>query len=174
LGTELVTYLRKDCFLDQLIALLDQEQRTEIQDAIVRSLYWFGDAHGDKNPTMRFIKLWSCVECFFAIDQIDITEANARGIATILTFAGYRILDPKDYSKFKRRLKLLYDLRSRAIHRAEFGLVENSDLEEFSEWIAWLVISMAGLAERGYKTLSAVSEQAVRLDAIGARIASKD
>lgn len=91
-----------------------------------------------------------------------------------MTFAGYRILDPKDYPKFKRRLKSLYDLRSRAIHRAEFGLVENSDLEEFSQWIGWLVISMAALAERGYKTLSAVNEQAVRLDAIGARIASKD
>jgi hypothetical protein len=174
LGTELIAYLRKECFLDQLIALLDQEQRTEIQDAIVRCLYWFGDAHGDRNPTMRFIKLWSCAECFFAIDKTDITEANARGIATTLIFAGYRILDPKDYPKFKRRLKSLYDLRSRAIHRAEFGLVENSDLEEFSQWVAWLVISMAALAERGFETLSAVNEQAVRLDAISIRIASED
>ena len=36
LNTELVAYLRKECFLDRLMALLDQEQRTEIQDAIVR------------------------------------------------------------------------------------------------------------------------------------------
>lgn len=41
------------CFLDQIIALFAQEQRTEIQDAIVRSLYWFGDAHGGRNHTMR-------------------------------------------------------------------------------------------------------------------------
>ena len=123
---------------------------------------------------MRFIKLWSCAECFFAIGKTDITEANARGIATTLTFAGYRVLDPKDYPKFKRRLKSLYDLRSRAVHRAEFVLVKNSDLEEFSEWVAWFVISMAALAERGYKTLSAINEQAVRLDAISIRIATKD
>jgi len=173
LGSEQISYLRKECFLDRLADLLDQEHRTEIQDAIVRSLYWFGDAHGDRNPTMRFIKLWSCAECFFAVDKTDITEANARGIATTLTFAGYRILNPKDYPKFKRRLKSLYDLRSRAIHRAEYGLVGNSELGEFSQWVAWLVISMAAFAERGYKTLSAVSEQAARLDAMGVRIASR-
>jgi hypothetical protein len=167
-NAESVAYLRRVCFLDQIIALFELEQRTEIQDAIVRSLYWFGDAHGDRNPIMRFIKLWTCVECFFAIDETEITEANARGISALLTFAGYGIVEPKDYLKFKRRLKSLYGLRSRAIHRAEFDLVENADLEEFSHWVAWMIVSMVALAERGYRTLAAVKDQALRLDAISA------
>jgi hypothetical protein len=173
LNAELVAYLRNECFLDQLVGILEVKQRTEIQDAIVRSLYWFGDAHGDSNLTMRFIKLWSCAECFFSIDKTDITEANARGIAAILTFAGYRILEPKEYPEFKRRLKSLYDLRSRSIHCAEFGLVENSDLEDFSQWVAWLIISMAALAERGYKTLASVNKQALRLDSMGIQFSTK-
>jgi hypothetical protein len=163
-----IAYLRRVCFLDRIMALLQEEQRTEVQDAIVRALYWFGDAHGDRNPVMRFIKLWTCIECFFAIEETEITEANARGIATLLTFAGYGIVEPKDYLKFKRRLKSLYKLRSKALHRAEFDLVENADLEEFSYWIAWMIVSMVALAERGYGTLAAVKDQALRLDRITA------
>jgi hypothetical protein len=174
LNAESMAYLRRVCFLDRIVALLDEEERTEVQDAIVRALYWFGDAHGDRNPIMRFIKLWTCVECFFAIDDTDITEANARGIATLLTFVGYSIVEPKDYLKFKRRLKSLYGLRSKAIHRAEFDLVENADLEEFSHWVAWMIVSMVALAERGYRTLAAVKEQVLRLDAITARTAATD
>jgi hypothetical protein len=166
LNAESITYLRRVCFLDRITALLDEVQRTEVQNAIVRAVYWFGDAHGDRNPVMRFIKLWTCVECFFAIDDTEITEANARGIATLLTFVGYGIIEPKDYLKFKRRLKSLYELRSRAIHRAEFDLVENADLEEFSYWVAWMIVSMIALAERGYGTLAAVKNQALRLDRI--------
>jgi len=168
LSAESIVYLRRVCFLDRIMALLQEGQRTEVQDAIVRALYWFGDAHGDRNPTMQFIKLWTCVECFFAIEETEITEANARGIATLLTFAGYGIIEPKDYLKFKRRLKFLYKLRSKAIHRAEFDVVEDADLEELSYWVAWMIVSMVALAERGYGTLAAVKDQTLRLDRITA------
>jgi len=168
LSAESIAYLRRVCFLDRIMVLVDEVERTEVQDAIVRALYWFGDAHSDRNPVMRFIKLWTCVECFFAIDETEITEANARGIATLLTFVGYGIVEPKDYLKFKRRLKSLYKLRSKAIHRAEFDLVVNADLEEFSHWVAWMIVSMVALAERGYRTLAGVKDQALRLDRITA------
>jgi hypothetical protein len=174
LNAESVAYLRRVCFLDWIVALLGEGERTEVQDAIVRALYWFGDAHGDRNPVMRFIKLWTCVECFFAIEDAEITEANARGIAALLTFTGYGIVEPKDYLKFKRRLKALYGLRSKAIHRAEFDLVENADLEEFSHWVAWMIISMVALAERGYRTLADVKKQVFRLDAISAKAAATE
>jgi hypothetical protein len=174
LNAESIAYLRRVCFLDRIVALVDEVERTEVQDAIVRALYWFGDAHGDRNPVMRFIKLWTCVECFFAIDDTEITEANARGITTLLTFVGCGIVEPKDYLKFKRRLKSLYELRSRAIHRAEFDLVENADLEEFSHWVGWMIVSMVALAERGYRTLAAVKGQALRLDRIIAKAAARE
>ena len=83
---ESVASLRRVCFLDRIIALLEQEQRTVVQDAIVRSLYWFGDAHGDTNPFMRFTNLWTCVECFFAIEETEITEAVGLSLRTASTF----------------------------------------------------------------------------------------
>jgi hypothetical protein len=159
-----VAYLTKECFLRQLAALPDRKDRSEVQDAIIRALYWFADAYGDRNPTMQFVKLWSCAECFFAIDKEDVTELNAKGIAAILTFAGFRVVEVKEYPDFKRRVKALYDLRSKAVHRAQFGHIERSDLEDLSRWVAWIIISMVALSERGYKTLRQVKEQISRLD----------
>jgi hypothetical protein len=115
---------------------------------------------------MQFVKLWTCAECYFAIDREGVTELNAKGITTILTFAGFKIVDQNDYPEFKRRVKKLYGLRSKAIHRAEFGHVEKADLDELSHWIAWVIISMVALASRGYKTLKQIQEQTLRLDQI--------
>jgi hypothetical protein len=165
LDAKLIDYLREHCFLNQLAALSSQEEKTQLQQSIERALYWFADAHGDRNTTMRFVKLWSCVECFFAFQEEDITEANARGMATILTFSGYQVWTVEDYSKMKSRLKELYGLRSRAVHRAEFDEVQLVDLRDLSRWVAWLIISMTALAERGYRTLGQVKEQTDRLDA---------
>jgi hypothetical protein len=164
LNQELVAYLRKECFLDELSKLPSKLTKTEIEEAIERALYWFADAHGDRNTTMRFIKLWSCVECFFAINKEEVTEANVRGIAITLTFAGYQVGSVEEYPKLKRRLKELYDLRSRAVHRAEFDGVQLQDLQDLSRWVGWVIISMMALAQRGYSLLKQVKEQTDRLD----------
>ena len=164
LSAESVAYLNKVCFLQQLSSLPDRQNRSELEEAITRSIYWFAEAYRDRNPIMQFVKLWTCAECFFAIDREQITELNAKGIAAILTFAGFKVIDTKDYSTFKRRVKLLYSIRSKAIHRAEFRHVERTDLDELSHWVAWVVISMIALAGRGYQTLRQVHEQTQRLD----------
>jgi Apea-like HEPN len=143
--------------------LADRQGQSELQNAIIRSVYWFADAYRDRNPTMQFVKLWSCAECFFAIDK-EVTDLNAKGIAAILTFAGFSIINVKDYPAFKRRIKNLYGLRSEAIHRASFGHIQTSDLDDLSYWIAWIIISMVSLSERGYRTLRQVQEQTSRLD----------
>jgi hypothetical protein len=155
--------LNAHCFLKQLSSLPERTDRTEIQEAIIRSVYWFADAYRDRNPTMQFVKLWSCAECFFAIDNEQITEHNARGIAVLLTFA-LSINPVDDYPKLKARLKYLYGLRSKALHRARFGHVEISDLNDLSRWVAWVIISMMSLSERGYKKLRPVQEEIARLD----------
>lgn len=164
LDSKSVEYLTQTCFLKQLASLPDRADRTELQDAIVRSVYWFADAYKDSNRTMKFVKLWSCAECFFAIDKEEVTELNAKGLAAVLTFAGFNIVDVKDYTGFKRRVRRLYGLRSEAIHRASFGHIQITDLNDLSFWIAWIIVSMVFLSERGYRTLRQVQEQISRLD----------
>lgn len=168
LSSESVAYLTEVCFLKQLSALPDRRDRSELEDAIVRAIYWFAESYRDRNPIMQFVKLWACAECFFAIDRKEIAELNAKGISAVLTFAGFNIVGPGEYPAFKRRVKKLYGLRSKAVHRAEFGHVEIADLDELSHWVAWVIISMVALAGLGYTTLRQVHEQTSRLDRLSA------
>jgi hypothetical protein len=160
------TYLTQKCFLRQMGSLIDMRDRTELQDAVVRALYWMAAAYQDRNPTMQFVKLWSCLECFFAISEDKITDSNAKGIASIVSFGGYRVVEPSQYASIKRRAKKLYKLRSKALHRAQFGHIETSDLDQLSSWVAWIIVTMVSLSERGYKTLQQVKEQVLRLDKV--------
>lgn len=159
-----IQYLRKECFLDELAALPDRDQRTELQDAIVRSLYWLADAHGDRNPPMQFVKLWSCLECFFTVGHDNITEANATGIAAVLAFGGSRIVEPADYAAAKRRVRQLYKMRSKAVHSARFEHIATADVDELARWVGWIIISMVSFTQRGYINLRQVRDQSVRLD----------
>jgi hypothetical protein len=164
IDSDSVTYLTEVCFLKQLASLPDRTDRSELQESILNSIYWFADAYRDRIPTMQFLKLWTCAECFFSIKNEGFTELNAKGIAVILTFGGYNIVEVCDYAAFKKRIKHLYRLRSKALHRAKFGHIRIQDLDDFSRWIAWVIISMVTLAEQGYKTLHQVHEQISRLD----------
>lgn len=162
-------YLMEQCFLRQMASLVGMWDRTELQDAIVHALYWMADAYRDRNPMMQFVKLWSCTECFFTITKEEITEANVKGIASILVFGGYRVVEPSQYGDTKRRVEELYDLRSQALHRAQFGHVDTSDLNQLSSWVAWIIVTMVSLSQRGYKTLEQVKEQVLRLDNLSDR-----
>jgi len=166
LDSDSIAYLTKVCFLKQIASLPEQTNQSELQAAIVRSVYWFADAYKDRNPTMQFVKLWTCAECFFAIDTEGVTDLNSKGLAAILAFAGFKIIDVKEYPSFKRRVKGLYDLRSKALHRASFGHIQSKDLDDLSYWIAWIIISMVSLSERGFRTLRQIHEQVARLDRI--------
>jgi hypothetical protein len=174
LGAKGIQYLTDQCFLRQMASLIGTRERTELQDAVVRGLYWMADAYRDPNPMMQFVKLWSCIECFFAITEEKITEANAKGIAAILVFGGYKVIEPSQYASTKRRVKQLYALRSKALHRAQFGHVDTSDLNELSSWIAWIIVTMVSLCQRGYKTLPQVKEQISRLDELSTRDGSSN
>lgn len=157
-------YLRDVCQLIEMTALIVDQSRSELGEAIVRALYWFADAHADRSHTMRFTKLWSCAESFFSLEKEQVTELNVSGIASILVFSGFQIVEFKDYGTAKKRLKALYNLRSRALHRAEYDQITASDIDELSHWIAWVIISMMTLTKQGYRTLAQIREQCARLD----------
>lgn len=164
--TETVAYLKRECYFNEIAELFVIEKPNELQSAIINSIYWFSDAYKDSTPAMVLVKLWSCAECFFSIDFLKISESNAKGIATVLAFAGYGVITPDEYLDLKRNVKRLYKLRSDAVHRAKFEHITISDISEMSHWIAWLIISMVSLSVRGYNTLNKIKEQAERLDNI--------
>ena len=167
INTQQLSYLTDTCYFQELASLSDQAKVSELQEAILRAIYWFGDAYRDPNRTMKFVKLWSCAEAFFAIEKEGVADLNTTGLATVLTFGGFGIIAPADYARARKRIRDLYDHRSRALHRGTFGGIEPIDLNALSFWMAWLIISMASLCERGYSTFRQVREQTVRLDKLG-------
>lgn len=166
IAADSLAYANKECFFQQLAALPDLDSRGQLQDAILSSLYWFADAYSDPNPTMKFVKLWSCMESFFSIEKEGVTDLNAKGIAAVLTYAGYNVTSPAEYLKLKARLKKMYGMRSEVVHGRRVGHIEMSDIDAFSRWVVWTIISMAALSDRGIQTLKQVQENVSRLDAL--------
>ena len=156
-----------------MTALIAETSRSQLGDAVVKSVYWFADAHADQNDTMRFTKLWSCAESFFSLEKDRVTKLNVSGIASVLVFSGFQAVEVKDYRAVKKRLAALYDLRSRALHRAEYDEITAGDIDELSHWIAWVIISMVLFIERGYRTLVQIKEQCARLRLPGVTASAK-
>jgi len=166
IGTELSDYLVSVCFFRDLSVLIDKQNRNELEEAIVKSLYWIGEAQKDPSHASAWIKLWSCVECFFTLSEEEITEKNARGISSLLVYGGYSHEEYDNYELLKRKIKKFYKLRSKIVHRADYTHIDIILLEELSFIVAWVIITMASLLNRGYTSLSQVQEQAERLDRI--------
>ena len=166
LGSEMHAYLRSNCFLDTLTALPTLSCPSQIQGAILRAIYWFGEANRDRNPVMQFVKLWSCIECFFGIDKEGLTERNARGMATLLVYGGYGVVREDEYEDTKRQIKRLYGIRSKILHRGHVQHVRSTQVDKLASWTAWMIVSMAALTQKNYRTLREVREQVDRLDGL--------
>jgi hypothetical protein len=163
-ASESLGYLRDELFFEELSSLIDNSSRTELEDAIVRSLYWIGEAQKDQSNPSAFVKLWSAVECFFSLAEAEITESNSRGITAILLFGGFNHEQYEDYDQLKKKIKGFYKLRSKVVHHAEFSHIDEIQLEEMAYIASWVVIVMVTLVKRGYTKLSEIKYQAKRLD----------
>ena len=166
IDSKLLDYLISACFFKELYNLIDKQNRTELEDAVVKSLFWIGEAQKDRSHASAWVKLWSCLECFFTLGDKEITERNARGISSILVFGDYSHDKYDDYHKVKKKIKKFYKQRSKVVHRAEYTHIDKILLEELSFIVAWVIITMTSLLKRGYTTLAQVKEQAERLDRI--------
>ncbi len=164
LSHEALNYLTEQCFFMQTFQCLEKEVKTELEDAISRAIYWFGEAYKDRDDTMKFVKLWSCVEAFFSIEEDQITMINAMGLSVVLAYGGYSVIDVTDYKEFRKKITKLYDLRSKALHRAYHGHIGLSELIGFARIVAWLIISMVSFSLKGYSELQAVLRECRRID----------
>lgn len=164
LDTELLHYLSESCFFDESGDLIEKQERSELEESIVKAIYWFGEAQKDRFDASSWIKLWTCLECFFSLDRSNITEANARGIASLLLFGGYNINDFGDYHSLKAKISSFYDTRSNIIHNADYTHIEQTDLDELAYMVAWVIITIVSLLPQGYSTRKQIKEQANRLD----------
>jgi hypothetical protein len=150
-------------------SILQTNNRTQLEEAIAKAVYWYSDAQRDSVMVMRLVKYWSCVEAFFSFEKEEITHAVSTGLSSILVFGGFRFVPPSEYNVLKNKISNLYSLRSRAVHRGAHQHITEQEVAQFSQWVAWLIISMVALVELGYTKLHEVRTQTERLDAIAKR-----
>ena len=89
---------------------------------------------------------------------------NAMGLSVVLAYGGYSVIDVTDYKEFRKKITKLYDLRSKALHRAYHGHIGLSELIGFARIVAWLIISMVSFSLKGYSELQAVLRECRRID----------
>jgi hypothetical protein len=133
-------------FMNYGLSILQRDSRNDVEDAITRAVYWYGDAHRDLVPVMQFIKYWSCIECFFSLDDQDITESIAVGVSVVLTFGHFQFFERADYAKNKAMAKKLYSKRSQAVHGAVHNHVDRRDLIQMSQWASFVIANMISFA----------------------------
>lgn len=162
--SDILSHLGNDCFFLEISSLIGKSDRTELESAIVKSLYWLGEAQKDRSNASAWVKLWSCIECFFSLKNDEITETNAKGLASVILYGGYVHDKYRDYEELKTKIKTFYRFRSKVVHRAEYDHINDDLVIEFSYLVSWLIISMALLAHKGYKNLNQVIEKAELVD----------
>lgn len=162
IDTDLLNYLGTELFFEDISSLIDKESKSDLENAIVKSLYWIGEAQKDHSNPSAFVKLWSALECFFTLGEGEITERNARGISCMLIFGGFRHEQYEDYEELKKKIKNYYRLRSKVVHHAEFSHIDDIQLQEMSYVTAWVVIAIVALLKRGYTKLSEIESEVQR------------
>lgn len=150
--------------MKKISGFIDKLNRSELEESIIKSLYWLGEAQKDRSDASSWVKLWSCLECFFTLGEDEITEKNARGISSLLIYGGYYHEQYRDYEVLKKKIKKFYGFRSKVVHHAEYTHIEEHLLLEFSYIVAWSIITMVSLIDRGYTQLSEIREKADMLE----------
>jgi hypothetical protein len=107
------------------LRVLEATNRTALETAWVKALFWYSDAHRDQTSVMRLLKFWSCAEVFFSGDRRDITESVSFGLAASLVFRSEPFVDPREFEGLKKRLKRMYAERSDATHQASHSHVSD-------------------------------------------------
>jgi hypothetical protein len=162
--THLIQQLATSDVLKKAFSIIESSQRTPLEDAIARSIYWFSDAQREKFQAMKLVKFWSCVEVFFSAENQDITRSVSVGLACVLVFGGYKFVAEQDYETLKKRIANLYKLRSRAVHRASHQHVSYTDTADLSKLVAQMILNMISFAEQGRKDVKEIKKATDQID----------
>jgi hypothetical protein len=155
---ELLAHITESTLGRRANSIVDSDNRTPLEEAWVRAIYWYSDAHRDQTPVMRFLKFWSCAETFFSSDRAEISESVSFGLAATVVYGDFRSAQPPEFRGLKKRLKRMYRQRSAATHRGSYSHVSEKDVADLSQWIGWMLVNMVAFSCRGLTTPDEATE----------------
>jgi len=144
--------------LQDLWELYDQQQKTDLEMAIIDALKWIGEAQNENDRHIAFIKYWTSLESLLTGYQNDkITNRLIISLPPILSqVAGER---PPSKSKVRN----MYTLRSDMLHGRGLTDISYRDLCTVSKWASNCLLVFLDLRSRGYNTRETIFAQSARI-----------
>lgn len=163
INSELSEYIQEAGYVTHALALSSKTDLSLLEQALIRSFFWFSDAQRDTARVMQLVKYWSCAEAIFSGKGESITKAVSEGVATVLV-CGVQVEPPERYREIVRILTKLYDLRSKAVHDARYDHVTYQDVATLSRWTGWMLLGVAGMIHEGsYTDVDQIQRQSAHL-----------
>lgn len=160
---QILGQLKENCFFDDLLTMLKSDKKSELDENILTSIYWIGEAQNDFFRESAFIKCWTSLETIFSVNGNRITETLARGIPILLAFGGYRFITIEKIEEVHKNVRKLYRKRSKVIHRGVYESVTPIELVEVCKYAVWSVLTCLELKTKGYKKLEQIRMETDRL-----------
>ncbi|HLG30783.1 MAG TPA: hypothetical protein VI387_11280, partial [Candidatus Brocadiales bacterium] len=148
---------------DGLLFILTKENKTELEEAILTSIFWIGEAQNDYIYESAFIKYWTALETLITLRNEGITKDLAKSIPILLAFGGYKVIEIGEIEEVSKSVVKLYDKRSDIIHRGIYGDVSPVELTEVCKYAVWCVLTCLGLRSSNYETLEQIKNETDRL-----------
>lgn len=143
--------------------IIQKNETNELEFAMRRAVYWFFDAQSDTSLEMKFIKFWSCIECFFSFEKNNVTKSITQGVVTLLCIGRFAFHQLEDWKKLKKEIEILYDLRCGAVHDAQYNHISEKNVADVSKWAAWIVLEVSTLIKNGYVDRAAIKKETNRI-----------
>ncbi|WP_429886017.1 hypothetical protein [Geoalkalibacter halelectricus] len=170
INIEMVEELREYYFFNELISFAWEQDQTEIESSIITAIHWFGEAQNERSLDNSFMLHWTAIETVFSIGKDYIAENIAVGLSTLLAFGGYKIISPEDKETTYYQIKNLYSKRSKVIHRGHRKKVTTEDIIEISKYSKWVILTLLGLRNKGFRTLSELKNETDRIHGLTKQI----
>ena len=107
INPKLIEEFNSNYFFNEVSSIIEKKDKSELENAVVKSLFWIGEAQKDQSYASAWVNLWSCVECFFVFGECKVTERIAQGVASRLVYGGYSHKLYNDYQTLKTKLKYI-------------------------------------------------------------------
>jgi hypothetical protein len=150
-------HIETDPYLQHALRLGARDDLSELEQSLVRALFWFADAQSDTVAVMQLVKFWSCAEVIFASEREHITKSVSEGVAGAIVFCGFDFGADDAYDDLRRQLTALYGKRSKAVHGARHDHVTKGDISRLSKWSARMLHGVIALVvHHGWTTTQQV------------------
>jgi hypothetical protein len=159
----LLENLKRHYFFNDLLTMLTSNKRTELDENILTSIYWIGEAQNDFLLESAFLKCWTALETIFSLDKDEIAKTLGKGIPVLLAFGGYRFIKLDEIEEEQKKVERLYSKRSMVVHRGLYESVSPMELIDVCKYATLSVLTYLGLRTQGYEKLEQIRTETNRL-----------